>query len=89
MNGVIEFDPVVVNTDWEIGRVVPILDLELGGGWCSPKGRVRLSAGYVISAWFNTVKTQDFIDAVQQNVFRDVSSTISFDGLVARAELRF
>ena len=32
------FDPTVVSTQWEAGRIVPILDLEVGGGWCSPGG---------------------------------------------------
>ncbi len=83
------FDPDVVDTKWEAGRVVPILDLELGGGWCGPGGRLRLSAGYVFSAWFNTVVTQEYIRAVQQNDFLELGDTLTFDGLVARAELRF
>ena len=51
--------------------------------------RVQLTAGYVFSAWFNTVKTQEFIRSVQQNDFLDLGDTLTFDGLVARAELRF
>ena len=83
------FDPTVVRTSWEAGRVVPILDLELGGGWSSKCGRFKLSAGYVFSAWFNTVKTDDFIQAVQQNDFNDLSETMTFDGIVGRAEFSF
>ena len=77
------FDPEVVDTRWEAGRVVPMLDLELGGGWVGPGGRMRLSAGYLFSAWFNTVMTQDFIHSVQQNNFLDLGDTLTFDGLVA------
>jgi hypothetical protein len=83
------FDPNVVDTSWEAGRIVPVLDLELGAGWSSPAGRVQLTAGYVFSAWLNTVTTQEFIHAVQQNDFLDLGDSLTFDGLVARAELRF
>lgn len=83
------FDPSVVDTNWEAGRVVPVLDLELGAGWSSPGGRLRLSGGYMVSAWFNTVKTEEFIHAVQQNHFLDLGDTLTFDGLRASAEWRF
>ena len=83
------FDPTVVSTSWEAGRIVPILDLEVGGGWSSKCGRFKLSAGYVFSAWFNTIKTDDFIQAVQQNDFHSLSNTLTFDGIVARAEYCF
>ncbi len=83
------FDPNVVDTSWEAGRIVPVLDLELGAGWSSPAGRLQLTAGYVFSAWLNTVTTQEFIHAVQQSDFLDLGDSLTFDGLVARAELRF
>jgi hypothetical protein len=40
------FDPSVVATDWEAGRIVPVLDLELGAGWSSCSGCLRFNAGY-------------------------------------------
>jgi hypothetical protein len=83
------FDPVVVDTTWKAGWVVPILDLELGAGWQSRCGRVRLSAGYLLSAWYDTVKTADYIGAVQMNNYRDLGHSMVFDGLTARAEIRF
>lgn len=83
------FDPTVVDTSWEAGRVVPILDLELGGGWSTKCGRFKVSAGYVFSAWFNTVKNDDFIQAVQYNNFNGLSDTLTFDGVVGRAEFSF
>lgn len=83
------FDPSVISTDWEAGRIVPVLDLEIGANWCSQCGRFRVAGGYVVSAWFNTVKTEDFIQAVQQNNFVDLHDTVSFDGLRFQAELRF
>lgn len=83
------FDPSVVDTSWKAGRIVPILDLEIGAGWTSPKQHVRLSAGYMVSSWFNTVKVQDFINAVQNNNFNELSNALTFDGLTARAEFRW
>lgn len=79
----------VVSTSWEAGRLVPILDMELGVGWTSPMGGFRLTAGYLVSAWFNAVKTDDYIHAVQTNNFIDLHHPFSYDGLTARAEFRF
>jgi hypothetical protein len=83
------FDPTVVDTDWEAGRVVPVLDLELRAGWSSSGGRLRLSAGYLVSSWFNTVQTADFIRAVQANDFGDLGDGFTLDGLQVEAEWRF
>ncbi len=70
-------------------RVVPQLELEFGIGWQSTCGRVRVSAGYYVGAWFNTVTTAELIEGAQADNFNHVSDTIVFDGLTARAELRF
>ena len=78
-----------VFTRWQGGRLVSILDLELGLGWYSASGRWRLSGGYLVSGWFNTVKTDDWIDAVRRNNFVDMNDSISFDGFVGRLEYRF
>jgi hypothetical protein len=78
-----------VFTTWQGARVVSILDLELGLGWYSASGRWRLSGGYLVSGWFNTVKTDDWIDAVRTNNFVDLNDSISFDGFVGRVEYRF
>jgi hypothetical protein len=69
--------------------VVPILDLELGVGWTSKSGRLKLNVGYMISSWFNMVKTEEFIHAVHLNDFNDLDDVLSFDGLVGQAELSF
>ncbi len=79
----------VVYTDWRAGRLVSMLDLEVGIGCISPCDRCRLSAGYMVSGWFNTVKTDEWIRAVRANEFGGLGDTITFDGFVARAELRF
>jgi len=78
-----------VDASWEAGRVVSMLDLELGGGWASPDGRFRVTAGYLVSGWFNVVKNSSWIRAVQTNNFTGLSDTISFDGVVLRSEFRF
>lgn len=83
------FDPNVVDAEWEAGRVVPILDLEAGIGWTSMGGKLRLNAGYMVSAWFNTVTTQSYIDAIQANDFAGMSESMWFDGLQARVAYRF
>jgi hypothetical protein len=88
-NGVAAPATAIVDTSWRAGRVVSILDLELGAGWASPGGRLRLTGGYMVSGWFNVVKTADWIRAVQTNNLVGLSDTISFDGLVGRVELRF
>lgn len=83
------FDPSVVDAEWEAGRIVPILDLEAGVGWTSSGGKLSLSAGYLVSAWFNTVTTQDFVHAIQANDYLGLSDTMTFDGLQARLAYRF
>ena len=83
------FDPEIVNTNWEAGRIVPALDIEIGIGYRSLNDRIRLTAGYRVDTWFNMVTNEDFVWAVQQNNFLNLEDSISFDGLVTRLELRF
>jgi len=82
-------DPVIVNTRWSAGRVVSILDIELGLGWVSSNGCLRFTAGYMFSGWFNTVNTDEWIQAVQNNNFVGLSDSLAFDGLVGRVEARW
>ncbi|MBL9122239.1 MAG: hypothetical protein JNG90_01315 [Planctomycetaceae bacterium] len=79
----------IVNNSLTVARIVPMLDLEIGAGWTSRGGRVRLTAGYLISAWFNTVTTDDWIQAVQTTNYNNLGSAITFDGLMARAAVQF
>ena len=83
------FDPVEVDTSWKAGRIVTVLDLELGFGWENQCGSLRFTAGYLISAWLNTVQTDEFIDAVKFSHLQDISSTMTFDGVTVRGEYRF
>ena len=80
---------VIATTTRSDDRVVPILDLELGVGWHSPSGAWRLTAGYLFSAWFNVVSTDDFIQAVHTSQYGGLSDTLTFDGLTARVDFRF
>jgi hypothetical protein len=82
-------DPEIVEADWAAGRIVPKLDLELGLGWASCNGCLRLTGGYMVSAWYNTVRTADYISAVQRNDFGGLNDAMTFDGLVVRGELRY
>lgn len=83
------FDPQVVDTTWKAGRIVPMLDLELGAGWQSRCGTWRITGGYLVSAWYNTVTTDQWVNAVQSNNFVGLSDSLTFDGLVLRCEGRF
>jgi hypothetical protein len=80
---------MVVSTGWTDDRVIPILDLELGVAWVGCCGHLRVSGGYLFSAWFNVPRTEDFIHAVQTNDLTKLHDALTFDGLAARMELRF
>jgi hypothetical protein len=82
------FNASIADTAWETGRLVTQLDFELGVGWHNKCDTFRMSFGYLVSGWFNVVKTDDWIDAVQANDFSNLGSTMTFDGLVARVEFR-
>ena len=49
------------NVAWKDQRIVPILEAELGAGWASCNGRIRITGGYYIGSWFNTVATPTWI----------------------------
>jgi hypothetical protein len=80
---------LVVNTGWSEDRVVSILETELGVGWVNACGNLRISAGYLFAGWFNVINTDDFIRAVRTNDSVNVRDSLSFDGLVVRAEIHF
>ncbi|OYV84948.1 MAG: hypothetical protein B7Z73_14505 [Planctomycetia bacterium 21-64-5] len=71
---------------WQSFRPVPILEFEIGPGWRSANGKWQLSGGYYFAAWFNTVTSSNFVQAVQNSNYVNVGSTITFDGLVVRAQ---
>jgi len=79
----------LVDTGYPADRVVPILDVELGSGLSLWDDKLRLTVGYSFSGWFNIVRTDQFIGAVQANNFTGMHDTLTFDGLVGRVELQF
>jgi hypothetical protein len=81
-------NPLVV-AGWKDDRVISILDLELGLGWTSEGGGLRLKAGYMFSGWYNTPTTDAFIHSVQAGQAGKLNDTLTFDGLNARLELLF
>jgi hypothetical protein len=83
------FAQVQSTTRWEDDRIVPILEYELGAAWTGKKGHLRLAAGYTMMAWYNSVTTGTFVQAVQNRNFVDVEDTLTFDGVVGRAEFRW
>ncbi len=86
-------NPLVAATDWKEARMVSILDCEVGLGWASEGGHVRISAGYMVSGWLNVVKTPEFIASVQANQYHGPDkidgNALVFDGLVSRLEFRW
>jgi hypothetical protein len=86
------FRGTVVQTGWDQDRVITILEGEVGVGWTNANGNLRLTIGYSIEGWLNTILTRDFISTVQNGTSNQstyLSDTLTFDGMVARAELRF
>ena len=79
----------LVDTSWKAGRLVTMTDIEIGTGWESACGTWRLTAGYNIQAWYNTVQTDEWIRGVRTNSFIDMASMQTFDGLMARVEARY
>ncbi len=81
------------NINYKSDRIVPIVELEVGVGYTSPKGHLRVSGGYTMATWFNTVNTPDFIDSVRANNFtnngNNLKDSMTFDGVTGRLEFRF
>jgi hypothetical protein len=87
------FTGLVGQTSVTANRAIPILEMEVGLGWQSPKGCFRLSGGYYVGSWFNTMTMTSLSSGIggvnfttNGNNFRD---TMTFDGFVLRGELRF
>lgn len=80
---------VQANSNWNDRRALPLLEYEVGLNWTSRRGHWRVSAGYYTAFWFNTITTQQFVQAVQNADFVDVGETVAFNGLVTRLEFRF
>lgn len=83
----------LVDTAWKSNRVITMLDFEVGAGWASVDGRIRVTGGYMVSGWYNTVKLDRYIKAVQDGnptlLDSPTENALAFDGLVFRTEVRF
>lgn len=84
-----QFNGTEANTSLKQDRIVPILDFELGLAWVSPREHMRISAGYLVQAWFNSITSESWIESVQNRGYDPGASTLTFDGLSARGEVRF
>jgi hypothetical protein len=88
-----QFNGLEVLVGWKDDRVITISELEAGLAWQNCCGNLRFAIGYYFAIWDNVVTTPEWIDAVQNVNFVDVSQddddTIAFDGLVVRAEVLF
>jgi len=79
----------LVDTSWKAGRVVSILDLEVGLGWQNRCENLRLTAGYMFSGWHNAITVPEYIAAVQTNSYVGIGDFLTFDGFVGRVEFRY
>ena len=84
-----QFGGGVIANHFEDFRVTPTLDAELGFGWTSKGGRVKLTAGYLFSHWFNTVSNRDYLRNVRSGNLEDMADVLTFSGLTSRFEWRF
>jgi hypothetical protein len=87
------FTGLVGDTSIKDERIVPVLEMELGFGWQSCNGRVRVSAGYYVGSWFNMMTIPSLANSIQNDNFtrnaNNLKDTMTFDGLVGRVEFRF
>jgi len=83
------FAGIQSNTSFEDDRIVSVLELELGVGWQTSGGMLRVRGGYYISSWFNAMTMPEVIAGVHDRNLNDVSESLTFNGLTTRLELRF
>lgn len=84
-----QFGGGVIANEYEDYRVTPVAELELGFAWTHHCGRWRANVGYMTSAWYNSVTTRQYIDAVRNTDYVSLDETITFNGLTAGIEGRF
>ena len=84
-----QFGGGVIANHYEDFRVSPVVDTELGVGWQSCNGRVRVSTGYLFSTWFNAVTSRDYIQSVRTANLLNLDDNLTFSGLTLRTDIRF
>ncbi len=70
-------------------RISPVVDSELGFGWQSRKGCVKITTGYLFNTWFNAVTNRDYIQSVRTGNLLNMDDNLTFSGLTFRSEIRF
>jgi hypothetical protein len=70
-------------------RVMSILQTELGVGWQSPCGRVRVLGGYQFASWGNALTTASYIGGLQAHRYDNLSEILTFDGFTSRLQVQF
>lgn len=75
-----------IRNRYEDFRIVPMLETEIGLGWMSPSTRLRVSGGYQVAAWFNTINTAGYIQGFKFARLDDVSDTLTFNGWTLKFE---
>ncbi len=69
-------------------RMITMLDGELGVGWESPRGYLRLTAGYQVSGWYNTLMMNNYLNGVAHAQVAHLDDTVTLNGVIARVEWR-
>ncbi|MEM1228261.1 MAG: Lpg1974 family pore-forming outer membrane protein [Planctomycetota bacterium] len=84
-----QFGGGVVANQYEDFHATPVLDAELGIRWMAKKRRFMMSAGFLMSGWYESVTTRSYINSVRAGQLTDTGETMTFSGLTAGAEWRF
>ena len=84
-----QFGGGVIANHYEDFRVTPVVDTELGVGWQSCNGRVRITSGYLFNTWFNAVTNRDYIQSVRNANLLNLDDNLTFSGLTLRTDIRF
>ncbi|EMI41622.1 Lpg1974 family pore-forming outer membrane protein [Rhodopirellula sp. SWK7] len=84
-----QFDGGEARNSYEDFHATPILEGEIGLGWQSPTGCVKLQSGYTMAGWYSAVTTRGYIDAVRNSDLIDIGETITFSGLTSRLTVQF
>jgi hypothetical protein len=74
---------------WKDQRIVSILEAELGAGWVSRSGNIRITGGYFMASWFNTLTQPVWLQSARTDNFTNMGSTLTFDGFTGRVELLY
>ncbi len=84
-----QFGGGVIANRYDDYRVTPVVDTELGVGWQSCGGGLRVTTGYLFSTWFNAVTNRDYIQSVRSGDMLNLDDNLTFSGLSLRTDLRF